>query len=77
MRTETWGEVKREWGYEVRVDFLTDSRIYHECFLFQEKPSSEALAAEIEKAKQQLEYAAPIAPPQFSVICENGVEVIV
>jgi len=70
-----WGKVQRKWGYEVRVDFIEDGKIYNEQLLFSSEPTKAELDAEVLKKQKYLEtLLAPVPEPEamFTVTNEDG-----
>jgi len=53
--TNIWGEVIREWGYEIRVDYTDGEQTYNECLTFPDIPDEKELKNEIERRRQVLE----------------------
>ena len=56
MKTNTWGHVQREWGYEIRVDFTSDDgQIYNEVLTFDTEPTEEEMSVRISSLQSTVE----------------------
>lgn len=51
----TWGQVERPWGFEVRLDFEDNKRIFNEVYTSKEKPDQKVLDAYVAETIKRLE----------------------
>jgi hypothetical protein len=50
MKSNTWGHIQREWGFEVRVDVTDDSgKIHNEVIVFDKEPQPDELTKKVDE----------------------------
>ena len=60
INTSIWGQVQREWGFEIRVDFTDDTgKIHNETLVFEKEPDDKMLKKRIEELKASVESRVP------------------
>ena len=76
-----WGHCQREWGYEVRVDFVDEyGSVFNECISFPSLPSQAEIDAKIEETRQRLIAQMQPIPEQlfgYEVKNEDGTTTVI
>lgn len=75
-----WGQVQRPWGYEVRVDFIDNGKIYNEQLLFPSIPTQQELDAAIavkQNFVEEMTAPPPTTEPQYTITNEDGTTTII
>jgi len=68
-----WGHCRRDWGYEVRVDYIdADGSIHHQTMCFQKEPTSIEITNEIDEFKQKTTASKQETILGIEVINEDG-----
>jgi len=68
-----WGHTKREWGFEIRVDFIdADGVIYNEVMTFEKDPDEETLNKRIGTLQESIK---PIQGLSSEPIDQKDVEI--
>jgi hypothetical protein len=57
---DLWGHVQRDWGYEIRADFLYGPKILNEVLIFKAKPDQKQIDTAVSATLSRLESEASI-----------------
>lgn len=72
LHQKTWGRTQREWGYEIRVDFVDSvtGQVRNETLTFESEPTAAELGAVIAAKADKLTTI--VAAQSIEVVNEDG-----